>query len=413
MKKALVGALGGVAALAVASPAAADGESHPAGVLSAGYIFSAVGGRSGAVANGVEASYAFYPSNRGTFGLGPFAQWQSYGGDEGRWAVGGQFNVGFFGTEIGYARREGDDRHVATGGVHASAFLSAGLLYVAFRSTIVPDPPRMSYGPEYAFTLGVKLPLPAPEFPNWFIPEIRVPSGRPLRVGEAARVASVKRGRDWQGDVRPKLAGLTTAERAERAVRWTHDAQMEHASVASFSRLSLELLALGAPPELIEGSHRAALDEVRHARLCFALASAYAGGPLGAGELTLPPPRSMSLAELARESFIDGCLGEATAAAMARDELRSCTDSEVAAVLKVIARDEARHAKLAWQIVAWCLREGGDEVKRELEGARANAGVHSGEGREARCYARVSAAAGRRLRGLLGASREAAVSAAA
>ncbi len=421
MKKMAAGALGGLAAVAAARPAAAD-EGASAGVLSAGYLFSAVAGRAGASAHGVEGSYVFYPDRTEPLGLGAFTQWQSYGGEEGRWAVGGQVNLAPFGLELGYARRERDDWHVATGGVHAAAFVSVALLHVAFRTTLLPDPPPGSYGPEYAFTLGIKLPFAAPGYPKWAVPELRIPSGRPLRVGGGERVASLKGARAWQADVRPGLAGLGPAERAERAERWARDGQAEHASVASFARLSLELMALGAPPELVEAAHRAALDEVRHARLCFALASAYAGGPLGAGELPVPPPRALGLAELARESFVDGCLGEAMAAALARDELRDCDDPELSAVLRIIARDEARHAKLGWQIVAWCLREGGPEVARALEAARASVGPPggggrkpsgpagaandaagpAGEGREARCYTRTARTAGRRLRGLLG-----------
>jgi hypothetical protein len=47
----------------------------------------------------------------------------------------------------------------------------------------------------------------------------------------------------------------------------------------------LELLALGAPAELVEKAHVAALDEIEHARICFALASAYGGERYGPGPL--------------------------------------------------------------------------------------------------------------------------------
>jgi len=36
----------------------------------------------------------------------------------------------------------------------------------------------------------------------------------------------------------------------------------EHASVASFSAFSLQLIAVGAPSPLLQGAHQAALDEV-------------------------------------------------------------------------------------------------------------------------------------------------------
>ena len=41
--------------------------------------------------------------------------------------------------------------------------------------------------------------------------------------------------------------------------------------MAAFARLALELLRLGAPSELVEDVHRAALDEVHHARMATSL----------------------------------------------------------------------------------------------------------------------------------------------
>ena len=55
---------------------------------------------------------------------------------------------------------------------------------------------------------------------------------------------------------------------------WTTAARAEHASVASFARFTLQLLHLGAPADLVADAQQAALDEVRHARLCFGVASA-------------------------------------------------------------------------------------------------------------------------------------------
>ena len=58
------------------------------------------------------------------------------------------------------------------------------------------------------------------------------------------------------------------------AEEWIENARSEHASVPAFSRLSLTLMSLGAPARLVEGAHRAALEEIEHARLAFALAGA-------------------------------------------------------------------------------------------------------------------------------------------
>jgi hypothetical protein len=154
---------------------------------------------------------------------------------------------------------------------------------------------------------------------------------------------------------------------------WTESARAEHASIPAFSRLSLSLVALGAPAHLVEAAHRAALEEIVHARVAFALASAYAGEPVGPGPLPeLQEARAVtatSLAELGAESLIDGCLLEGTAAEVARRALARARDDQALAALAVIARDEASHTALGWDVVDWCCAEGGAPVRRALAAA--------------------------------------------
>jgi hypothetical protein len=142
-----------------------------------------------------------------------------------------------------------------------------------------------------------------------------------------------------------------------RAAKWLAQARMEHASVAAFSTTSLRLLAHGAPPELVAGAHRAALEEIRHAQIAFALASAYAGTPLSPGGFDgASAMHGVTLAELAIETFVDGCVGETLGAMAAAHEAETESDPVLANLLRGIAEDEARHADLAWQIVSWCVR---------------------------------------------------------
>lgn len=185
--------------------------------------------------------------------------------------------------------------------------------------------------------------------------------GRPLRIRGKSTVAATCDNAEWVArDSRPNVDALSPKARAELAGAWLADAQAEHASVAAFSRLSSMLLAVGAPPELIAAAHRAALDEVDHARRTFALASAYAGRALGPAPLpellTAPLVSQDGVTQLAVESLVDGCLNEGVAAALAAAAARSATDSAVRATLEVIAKDEATHRDLAWDIVAWCAR---------------------------------------------------------
>ncbi len=73
-----------------------------------------------------------------------------------------------------------------------------------------------------------------------------------------------------------------------------------------------------------------------------------------------------SLAALAAESLIDGCLLEGVAADVAQQALAHARDERARAALAVIARDEASHAELAWDVVLWCCDRGGEAVRRRL-----------------------------------------------
>src|SRR5205814_7790511 len=120
-------------------------------------------------------------------------------------------------------------------------------------------------------------------------------------VGSSLRSADQSARRDWSADIAALNAALDPATRAHLAAAWLRDALEEHASVAAFARLTMHLLSVGAPPELIIESQRASLDEVRHARACFALASRYAGKGVGPSSLSLQGAlESLSLVEIAR-----------------------------------------------------------------------------------------------------------------
>ena len=157
--------------------------------------------------------------------------------------------------------------------------------------------------------------------------------------------------------------------RAYAARAWLEDAAMEHASVASFGRVALELLALGAPLDLIEDAHRAALDELQHARDCFALAEACGAPPVQPGPLPSLPPRSPELCRFAADTFVEGCVGESIAALAMTRATAGAETPRTRATLERIAEDQARHAALAWRMVAWAIGQGGDEVADAVRAA--------------------------------------------
>ncbi len=195
--------------------------------------------------------------------------------------------------------------------------------------------------------------------------------GRPLMIdGRAARAGVARGDRGWgRTPARPSTAGLDAKARVMLAKAWADDAAYEHASVASFSKLSLELLAFGAPSDLVRAAHEAALDEVRHAELGFALASAYAGEPVS--PTALPEAARLELARdlasLAAAAVREGCVGETLAALVASAQHDVATDDAVRVTLAVVREDEGRHAELAWRLVAWALKTGGEDVHTAVE----------------------------------------------
>jgi hypothetical protein len=186
------------------------------------------------------------------------------------------------------------------------------------------------------------------------------PCGRALVVEGQARVAEVMARGDWSASP----LGLEGGDglRAQAARAWREDAALEHASIASFARLSLELLALGAPPTLVAAAHRAALDEVEHARVCFTIAAELAGAaaPMGPAPLSLEGLAiGGDLVSLAVSAAREGCVGETVAALALSRAAASCDSPALAAQLAKMADDELAHASLAWQCVAWaCGRMG-------------------------------------------------------
>jgi hypothetical protein len=204
--------------------------------------------------------------------------------------------------------------------------------------------------------------------------------GRPFTVEGHARVAGVVERDDWSSPpLDPGPIDIDPGTRAALVEAWLADAQMEHASVASFARFTLELLALGAPADLVAASQRASLDEIEHARLCFSLAARFGGRSFGPSPLDIEGAlRGISLAESAAWAWAarEGCIGETIASLLARAQLDRAVDVGVRGALARIAEDEEGHAALAWRFVAWALSAGGAKVHAAV--ARA---FEEGEGR--------------------------------
>lgn len=198
--------------------------------------------------------------------------------------------------------------------------------------------------------------------------------GRPLRLQGRILHPGLREGSDWTRGARPDVTDLDAPTRLALEALWLHDAQKEHASVPAFSRIGWMLAAVGAPAELLEGAHRAAMEEIDHTRRCFALAAGYGGRShsveampdLLIGGLDLPGD---PLVYLAVESLQDGCLLEDFNADVAGECERACQDPATKDVLARITREERSHAEFSWQMLAWLLARGGAKVERAIADA--------------------------------------------
>jgi hypothetical protein len=170
---------------------------------------------------------------------------------------------------------------------------------------------------------------------------------------------------------------LLRGSSAPLASKWAELGLDEHASVASFARFGLELLALGAPAQLVHEQLRAAGDELRHARLCFDLARRFGGVAVKPGAMPIPRGalnRAGDPVATALGVFEEGCVNESLAACEAAHAAETATDPEVRAVLEQLAADERRHATAAWVALRWLLASYGERVRRPLRARLAQRG---------------------------------------
>lgn len=195
--------------------------------------------------------------------------------------------------------------------------------------------------------------------------------GRPLLVDETSshHVAEHILGTDVATfvsadaafEVAPAIVSLLEPEaRARYTEHFTKASLEEHASVAAFARTICELMALGAPSSLLKKTQAALADEIAHAEACFAWLAALEGKARSAGplEAAVAPLRSGPelAANLLRDVFVGGCLGQTLAACRAAEHAMAAdAPQSLRLFFDQVANDEARHAALAFETVRWLL----------------------------------------------------------
>jgi hypothetical protein len=167
------------------------------------------------------------------------------------------------------------------------------------------------------------------------------------------------------------IAAESTRGRPEVGEYFAHAAYLEAASVDAFRDLEARLVALGAPARLCRRAARAAEDEKRHARTTARIARGHGAEP--EVPRVSPSAEPVTLEELARENAVEGCVRESFAALVAMHQAAHAEDPSVARAMRCIARDEARHAALAWSIHAWATRGLSPRARARVRAAGAGA----------------------------------------
>ncbi len=187
---------------------------------------------------------------------------------------------------------------------------------------------------------------------NIWIGEI---GGRPFTVGPTPRLAAA-RPDAWAPAAKVLEDAIPAPLQARIAATWARLGRYEHASVASFARFSLELMALGAPAELLTEPAVAMADEVRHARACFGIAAALGAPDAGVGPLDVACALDdLSVEGVLERLIVEGCVGETLSAAEAAAALEAARAPAAREALTEIVADEARHAAYAWRCARWVL----------------------------------------------------------
>lgn len=213
------------------------------------------------------------------------------------------------------------------------------------------------------------------------------PVGRPFFVAGRARLASLEAGDGWantsaaQGSL-PNASLLDVSTRRALADFWSREALFEHASIASFSRFVLQLLALGAPLDLVRDASRAISEELTHAEVCLAFASAYEGAPLRPSALDVGGCLDGIEGKIAAAVGVarEGCIAETVSALQVSAARDAATDPAVRSALAIIAAQEMEHAVLSWRALSWLLSSGDPAMHAAVAEVFADARKHVGFG---------------------------------
>jgi hypothetical protein len=140
---------------------------------------------------------------------------------------------------------------------------------------------------------------------------------------------------------------------------WLRRVEAEYASAALTHHLTLWLLQITAPFELVRLGLAIVEDELSHAELSQAVYQAAGGSAPARLErqrlgLQLGPQEVLELA-IARVNLETFCLGETVAVRLFSRLRQGCSEPVALTALDRILRDEVRHRDFGWTLLEWLL----------------------------------------------------------
>ena len=153
------------------------------------------------------------------------------------------------------------------------------------------------------------------------------------------------------------------------AAEWRRRTEAEYTSAAIAQHVTLWLIQLGAPPDLIRDGLGVVADELAHSELSAAVADC-AGGTAGAPvidpvSLVLDHggDRATALVSSILRFF---CIGETLAVPLFRMLRQRCSVPIAVRALDRVMGDETRHRQFGWDVLDWTLLVGERSVRDAL-----------------------------------------------
>jgi hypothetical protein len=154
---------------------------------------------------------------------------------------------------------------------------------------------------------------------------------------------------------------LSLPASARVRAEWHARIAAEYTSAAITQTLTLWLMQLGAPPDLIHAGLEIVGDELVHSRMADETYRAAGGSEppaIGMAQLQLEPLEAALPLDVLRVCLQSFCLGETVAVPLFSRLREGCTVAAARAALDRVLVDEVRHRDFGWDLLDWLTASG-------------------------------------------------------